>query len=788
VSENTTAPTRRLFTNGEALRIDVTAPNQGGGAKYEPVTVEQARRNLLPQIAEAVATARELPITDRLPGRVYVEARLLPNYLAPSNFPGALLTEIGAEPVGSRLDVADYRTASKTTRESTRRLLLAVADSGLEHFESIVRSGGRNRTEQQAVEQLRRLDLFALPSRSDVLRVPDDLDDSERTWEAVLHPADVAGGAARPLDNQDLYVWFNFVQSFGGHVVRDYVRAVGGLTFMPVVASRSVVNELARFNPLRTLRVMPALEPRPTFDLQLAPPLPVPASPQPVRSDVGVAVFDGGVDQTSGPVTHVPAVLVDLTNEPADARATRHGTGVTAAALFGLVNPGSVAPQPPLPVTSYRMLPPPAGDVEGYWMLDQIIEAVKRDGPRIVNLSLGPELAVEPDREPDRWTAELDQLAWDNDVLFVVASGNHGDKDRLTNLHRIQVPADMANGLAVGACDVPAPDRPWVRAPYSSMGPGRAGRRIQPAGVQFGGVTGRPFPGLRSDGTFFAGTGTSFAAPVTTHALADLVTRLPRSNSSVLRAFAVHFAERHRTPVKLRDELGFGRHPLSFADHLDSSADEVHVLFVDTAARHELRGYRLPVPSATAGTLLVRLTLAFASPIAPTEATEYTTASLDLALRPHRFIHRINPPRDVDAEAVVLDVRSARARDLFAEGWTQSQEPVTRTINGTIGKRVPEHELREAGKWETIRRYDFSIDGADLLEPRLELSYVARQAAGIDSSPTEVPFALLVSITDTSNSATLHDRTSSEFAALRPVQQVQGRVRLRGTGASAVWY
>lgn len=216
--------------------------------------------------------------------------------------------------------------------------------------------------------------------------------------------------------------------------------------------------------------------------------------------------------------------------------------------LYGLLRSGDQAAQPPLPVESFRVMPPPydpGGDLDGYWILDQIKDILTEGRHKLVNLSLGPTLAVEDDNEPNRWTAELDQLAWERDIVFVVAAGNDGNQDRDTGLHRVQVPADMANAISVGACDVPAPDRPWTRAPYSSMGPGRPpGNRTQPLGVQFGGVDDRMFDVLCADGTFLEATGTSFAAPVVTHALADLTTRLPRVNSSVLRAFPVHFAER----------------------------------------------------------------------------------------------------------------------------------------------------------------------------------------------------------------------------------------------------
>jgi hypothetical protein len=398
---------------------------------------------------------------------------------------------------------------------------------------------------------------------------------------------------------------------------------------MPIRVAFAQAPQLARFNPLRVLRPMPAIRPRPRFGLRGVSRVQPPSEQRPVADVTTVAVFDGGVhDPDQLGLFAIP--LIDLTPEPREPEDVDHGTGVTGAVLYGLLQPGDQATQPPLPVESFRVMPPPydPGDLDGYWILDRIKEILTEDRHKLVNLSLGPTLAVEDDMEPNRWTAELDQLAWERDIVFVVAAGNDGNQDQETGLHRVQVPADMANAVSVGACDVPAPDRPWARAPYSSMGPGRPGARIQPLGVQFGGVDNQTFDVLRADGTFLEATGTSFSAPVVTHALADLATRLPRINSSVLRAFAVHFAERHRAFNARRDEFGFGRLPLSFADALDCTPDQVHVLFIDQIARGEVLGYQLPLPQSFSGAAKMSVTLAYASPVEPTQPTEYTSASL----------------------------------------------------------------------------------------------------------------------------------------------------------------
>ncbi|MBO0982676.1 S8 family peptidase [Rathayibacter sp. SD072] len=787
-----TSTARRLLLNGEGLRIDVESAPSGGGPKYEPFTSEQARTRLLPQIRSMRSALTNLPEQLRADSHVYIEAKLLPNYIAPTYSPEALLAFIGAVPVGSRADVGVLRTASKTQQSGTRRLILAVNESGLDRLENLVDTRGSGRSALQAFAQIRRLDDVSTPSSATVLRgtppvgEAEEPNPSELLWESVLHPRSVHSGEPVPIDQDSLERWIALVAASGGTVHRNFLRQVGGLTFLPVRAPRAAAETLARFNPLRVLRPMPAIRPRPRFGLRSGARLAPPAASGTVGRATTVAVFDGGVDDphNSGLFS---IVRTDLTPEPPDSDDLVHGTGVTGAVLYGRVGQGQQAPQPPLPVESYRVMPAPyvPGDLDGYWILDRIKDALANDRHKLVNLSLGPTLAVEDDMEPNRWTAELDQLAWERDIVFVVAAGNDGQEDQRTGLHRVQVPADMANAVSVGSCDAPTPLRPWVRAPYSSMGPGRPGNRVQPLGVQFGGVDWSMFDVLRSDGSFLEASGTSFSAPLVTHALADLATRLPRVNSSVMRAFAVHFAERHRAYRAKQNEFGFGRLPLSFADALDCTADDVHVLYVDQIVRGDILGYQVPVPRGFVGAATMKVTLAYASPVEPTQPTEYTSASLELTLRPNRNIFRFSPPTGATDTPRNVDLRSTDARTLLTNGWTPSQEPLTKTLTGTTSRN--EADLRDSGKWETLRHHRVSFAAGEADDPRLELRYVARRAGALSAAPTDVPFAILISVTDTERTGALYDAVTAQFSALRPVQRVSGQVRLRGARPTT-WY
>ena len=769
---------RRLFIGGERLRIDVNAPPSGGGDKFEPQTPHEARTLLLPMVQSVVESAATLP-PDLRGDRIYIEARLLPNYLAASYFPEALLNRINAVPVGSRADIGIYRTQSRTEETGTRRLVLAVEDEGLERFRALVDRPGAARSEQQAFAQIRMLDQVTIAGHDDVVLNRPEVDGRRITWEAVLHPSTTIRGEPEPLDGPTMAKWFRLVSSLDGESHDDYVRQVGGLTFAPVVLASSRVDELARFNPLRALRPMPALRPRPVIGTRAVARLGPPPSAQPAQSQPKVAVFDGGVHPAPSGSSLFPSPSIDLTSEVPDPRDLDHGTGVTGAVMYGLALPGTTARQPPCPVESLRMLPAPdvPNDLDGYWLLDRIKEVVVEKGYDIVNLSLGPEIAVEEFNEPNRWTSELDQLAWEHDVLFIVAAGNDGEQDSGLGLHRVQVPGDMVNGVTVGACDLAPPSSPWGRVSYSSMGPGRHGNRIQPAGVQFGGSDANPFPVVCADGTFRDSQGTSFSAPLVTHALSDLATRLPVATPSVLRAFAVHYAERHRFYKKLINEIGHGRFLLDFEPVLDSGPEEAHILFVDTIDRGSLLGYQIPLPSAINGplTFTITITLAYISPVEPSQPTEYTRASLDLTFRPHHLMHRFyRPEGSTGPQSVVLDYTSAEAGRRLNDGWKMSQEPATKTLGATPGSS--EATLRDAGKWETIRRHRFNLAAGETEQPRLEVSYLARRAGLLDGSPSAVPFALLASIRDNSGGGDLHEQVRAQFPMLTPLPRNQARI------------
>ena len=768
----TREPERPLLVGGEKLRLEVEATRQGFGEKFHPFTVGEAITRLAPQI-HGLRTSIQALSADLTGPRIVFQATLLPNYLAASYFPTQLFEETDVVAVGSRPAEAEYITRSGSTVATTKSVVVAGTRESAERLEQLMSGTGLGRSLRNARDQLREISEVRLANVDEILG---SVDREGEVWEAVMHPQGItAAGEYEPLDDETFAKWVSLVADLGGEVAAEYRRVEAGLTFVPVRLDSARRTDAARFNPLRSLRPMPTMRPI-TIPLlrstgQRAEP---PHSLQPVGTEP-FAVFDGGVDTTG---ILQDCVVAELTAEPEVPDAVRHGTAVTCAALYGLASPGVRLASPVAPVHHFRVVPASnaRSNFYAYDVLDQIERVIDSTPYRIVNLSLGPDVAVEDAAEPNRWTATLDRLAYEQDVLFVVAAGNNGHEDGTTGLNRVQVPADMANGLSVGA-STSSTDNSWSRAGYSAIGPGRAGNRVQPNGVQFGGAEppDEPFLALGADASLYETMGTSFATPVVTRSLLDLGYRLNDrwQNAATLRAFAVHFAERH-PDADAAIEVGHGRLAADYAPVLACRRNEVHLLYQDRMERGEVLAVALPLPpSITSGNVRVRMSLAFIAPTEPSQPLEYTQATIEPVFRPHadrfRFTARGKRPQIVDVHA-----DSQKASELLAAGYSLGGQPVSRSLPGSQG---PEVELRDGGKWDTLRTFDLTMRASSLREPRIDLTYLARRSGRLESAAPPLDIALLVTIA-ASERTHLYEKVRATFPVLVPITaEIQARLR-----------
>lgn len=771
---------RPLLTNGQSLQTAVKGrTGTPPGNVYYPVDLPEAVDVLAPEADALVAYFRNLPENLR-DDRLYVEALIRPNFISASNFPRVLFAEANAIQVGTRVAETAFVQRTRTIEsERTKSIVLSVSPEGLSKLPMLLRRAGASQLDSDLGTDIKKIEHFMLPHFDNGAFGDEVGADEMVTLEAVLNPQISPSGSKQPVSQDVIAKFREYVGVFDGELVDEYVRVVGKLTFVPVRVRSSVAPELHRFNPLRSLRPMPVLNRPSEFGLRSVSFAMAGPDLSPMNADLSVGVFDGGIGSRGAGSKFFPSLDIDITSETETDEYTDHGTAVVGAVRYGLVDIDDTVARPPLEVESYRMFPPKGipGDLYCYWVLDRIKEIVEAGTHNIYNLSLGPKLPVREKSVPNRWTSELDELAWERQILLVVAAGNDGNVPSQHGRNRVQAPADAINVLSVGSVDLAEPSKGWVRAPYSSVGPGRYGGRVQPVVVQAGGTAATPLPLLMADGQIRHDRGTSFSTGLVTHAMAGLANRLGAANANTLRAFAVHFAERPR-PQRLINEVGYGRAPLTFDQSLECGPDQAHVLYEDRLFRKVNVAYEIPLPSGFTSRLAVRTSLSFAAPTDPDDAMEYSKAALEFTLRPDERMYRYTAPSPIVAHEI-LRRGTDRAVSLQDAGWKESRHPISQSTNRVQSGERGERWLRDQGKWETTRVASFILEPGTYFKPRLHMTYLAREGGVLVDDAPPIPFSLIISVTDLNATGSIYDRIETEFKQLVSVPPITVSPRLQ---------
>lgn len=746
---------RPLLKNGEKL---ANKPKRvsGGGQKYHPRTFEQAKKLLAPMTQRLRSEAEVMPAGLR-GERIVFEAELLPNYLAASYSPKRLREAANLVPVGSRAARGVKRTRKgDQPDEPTKSVLFAGTVESFQHLDDLLQRSS-HAVEESIQDDIVKFERISLASSERIIRRPvadvEQAEDGQMGWEAVLHPPVDRDGEVT-LSARDLVLgrWTAWLEKLGGSLHSDFVRAVGNLLFMPISLDPEQLEQAARFNPLRALRPMPRMRNIGGALRSFDPGDAAPHAPKVAAApNASIAIFDGGID-ANHPLLAPFVRQIDLTSAPLDSDCANHGTLVTSAALYGHIGLGKALSEPPSSVDHFRVLPRPTSISaidEVYWVTDQV-EGILRGSPhKFAILSYGPNETVDEDSEPHRFTATLDRIAYLEGITITVAVGNNGQPERSPlGLDRVQPPSDGVNVIGVGSCQEPDPAKA-VRADYSAVGPGRAGMRIQPLGVCFGGAAHQEFVGAAPGGGLQLDQGTSFAAPSAARGLATLLRPIGETSftAATARAFAAHFADGCDEKGYDLQQLGHGRLPEDYAPHLDCGPSEVTILIEDTLQRSMTKGYPFPVPSGSLnGKVGVRWTVSFIAPTDEEEAVEYTLAGLDVDMRPNKAKRRLRPPKGSGLKAVTVDTRvdGPLISERESEGWKLSKNALTKS--GAAYR--DEQTLAEEGKWETVVRHDASMFGSSLYRPEVWLTYYERgQGELVDAADSvDLEFSMLMTI------------------------------------------
>ncbi len=705
-----------LLGRGERLAAPVDVP-RGGRDKNPPYTFKRARQRISSQLSVAQRQLLSVPDEACPRGQVVAIATLHPRYLAKSDFPSELLRSVNLRTIGSKSRSAtpeEWGIKHPPEKALTTDLFVAGTKSAFANWAASLPSWTAERT---GAKQLGRIEHISALSAKDKLRsIPRD---AGKMWlEVVLHNA---------YDERITNAFEAYALSIGSRLEMSRRRDVAGLTFIPALCPQDKVEELAQFSFLRVLRGMPTLRPVPptivrgqrAFDANLPP-------DGPLDTELRAVIFDGGLPPSSSLSRWVRLLESANIGEPVPALEA-HGAAVTSALLFGPLSPHSSPERPYCAVDHVRVLDDRSnvgGDLDYIDVLDRILAVLDRNQGlyRFVNISVGPDLAVNDD-EVTQWTAALDERFARDDMLVTVAAGNAGLRDATSGLNRVQPPADGVNVLAVGACD--SCRAVWRRASYSCVGPGRIPGFVKPDGVAFGGCEQEPFYAVTDgDGATTDGWGTSLASPAVLRTATGVRAHLGEGGLRPLaiRALLIHRAEAEGQPTR---EVGWGRFPADLARLLTCDDDEATVVFQGELPIGQHLRTPIPIPgNGLRGMVTISATLVIAPETDPEHPAAYTRSGLEVRFRPNAHDFREYP--------------SGR----------RSQHPKTRAF---FSRRnlygAAEYDLRgEGGKWEPCIRATCNCRASKLDAPCLDIYYHAREEAEKARRPRPIPYALVIGI------------------------------------------
>lgn len=571
-----------ILAHGESYAQPVQKKT-GGGPRPRPHEYEEARVRLLANIGTVSRKIQTDP--DSYLEEKVVCIRMEPKFEAKSYAPSSVLTSSDELQLigGRRYKTGNVQPQKNSDDEDAgeqpefaKLYFLRTTSKGIADFENALRTGSNTSDAwRNEVMSIRSFDLL----EPDEKILGFDAEWKEGLVEAVLHPLQESAEDAIDL----------FCKAAGLGRDKIEVRTYkDGVTFIAAQLSREATMAAARINPLRTVHPMGRIAFEPIRSAMSAP-APQVAAAQNVPP-VTVGVFDGGCNPNV-PLLAGYVNAHDAVASLPDQGGIDHGTGVCGAVLHGELSgkgASDVLPAPEVKVESFRVLPPSDPvDIDLYESIDAI-EYVVGHYPDIhlYNLSFGPTGPILDD-DISRFTYALDVLSYNCDVeppLFCIAAGNDGDLPSPDN--RVQSPADLVNGIGVGAFCI-MPDGTKARAPYSCVGPGREGAKIKPTLLEYGGDINKPFVVVASSGNALgASAGTSFASPLLVHKLGRMMSRSEDISQHLARALALHNSEHSDSFV--REEYGFGIAPDDPSTCLNCDDNRVTTLYQGTLRPKQL--------------------------------------------------------------------------------------------------------------------------------------------------------------------------------------------------------
>ncbi|MDB2140027.1 S8 family peptidase [Clostridium butyricum] len=727
---------RPILMKGERLIVPILK-KQGFGDKELPHTYNEAKSKIQSSLSQIKAVIKNNR-NEFLPNEIVVCARMEEGFLAKSYRPDFLEKDNNMNLVGARKIKSISKDVNGNENIVENKLyFFRTSIRGIEAFENILESDLLSNKAENGLRMLKDIEL--LDNNEKIFGIKEEDNDIE--VEIVLHPL-----------KKDYELAIKKIQEIVGEKceIRKYDD---GPTFILAKINKVNLPGLVKYNFLRTVH--------PMRNITLPEAIRGTTADAPklkninVNNDIKIGVFDGGVCLDNSLLK--PFVKAyDISTLPGEDSGINHGTAVCGAVLYGELNcysaNDSIA-SPKVTVESFRVLP----EVNLYKIIDNIVNVVDtRDDIKVYNISFGPSGPIWDD-EINRFTYVLDRLAYNKGVIFCVAVGNDGMLEEPFN--RIQAPADLVNGIGVGAYSHYNGKK--YRAEYSCIGLGREGAKVKPDILAFGGDSRNPFHAISTvDGARSYICGTSFASPVVAGKLGELFSLSNEVSTLIARCLLIHNADGNCLDAK---EEGHGIVPDNIDELMTCSSNKVTIIYTGEISEKKYVKLQMPLPDAIKGnngTVKIDWTIAALTDVNGLDPDGYTSSCIEDTFYPNSNKYKFTKPGE-KARTIDIENDYKIGDELIENGYQQSAFPVSDSP-----VYLTEIERRENLQWDTLVRKSKSKRVSSLDKPFIIMHCIPRESEGIN----KLKFCVCVTLEYVNYDGDLYNDIIHEYPVLVPLE------------------
>lgn len=746
-----------IFGNGIEFVRGLERGSKGHTPKVSDQDFSEALQLLVPQVKQVVTELEKLNDDLKMPNSV-ISLEIKPQYLSKSSKITEIYNKSDLERIGS-LPIKVRDQDAGNTEKSRIEYLRGSLDKLDQLFENM--SNGKSVTQRLRAEIVRIKEIGLATVDEKLKLIPGNWQNGRAYL--VLHPMVdqqlLLAKIKRLLPEQDPSSWKIF-------------QASDGLTYLSLTLTRDEVNALAPFNALR--QIMPKGTNAPiqveggfTREINL-----YEESDYSSRNigELSVGQIDGGIRQDANPYLQEIREIASVEAQPTDFF-QEHGTAVGSVLLYGDLNDvvpgekvGAVARIKSIRVLPTGLIKEGHRDVEDFDFVEAaalIKEVVPQHADvKVWNISVGPFGPALVDGVAGPLTEVLDHLAFKYRILFCVAVGNTGG---LTGeWARIQTPADMVNGLAVGSFYFDE-DNQVSLATYTSVGPGREGGVIKPDILAHGGAEeDKILTFSTSNYALNQAYGSSFAAPLVARDAIQLINTNPSLTPLDARALIIHNASLQNSDIPV--ERGGHGSVLKIEDVLHSGDNEYRMVYSSEMSTESYVRLDIPLPdidNLKSKSLEFAWTVCVLSEVSASEVDEYAQYTAEVGFYPDAKRYEY---RKAGHKPVTLNSTDPQVERLLADGWNRSAFP---SADGNKKyKHLTEQSLRDKLKWDTVKSDRVNKHRTSLDHPFLVLHGLSRNGSHI-----RIPYSVVLTVRAKDDND-LYQLVKAKYPVLLPLQNV----------------